>query len=100
MQRGNVFVMMRVRNGMTISIQISSETEAQLSAKARAQGLSLVAYLQQMLEHAAESQRAASKPLKSSYGILAKHGPAPSIEDIDASRAEMFQSFAQDDQER
>jgi hypothetical protein len=34
--------------------------------------------------------------LKTGRGILAKYGQAPSAEDIDANRAEMFQDFATD----
>ncbi|HYW44284.1 MAG TPA: hypothetical protein VE959_15590 [Bryobacteraceae bacterium] len=30
-------------------------------------------------------------------GILAKYGPAPSAEEIDRNRAEMFANFARDD---
>jgi hypothetical protein len=34
------------------------------------------------------------EPTRSSRGILAKYGPAPSAEEIDQNRAEMFANFA------
>ena len=82
---------------MTLSIQIPPEIEAQLLASAKAQGVSLELYLQRMLEQDAKSKRLAARPLKSSYGVLAKHGRAPSAEEIDANRAEMFRNFAPTD---
>lgn len=42
----------------------------------------------------ADMKRAA--PFKTGRGMFAKHGPAPSTEDIDANRAEMFSRFAED----
>jgi hypothetical protein len=40
----------------------------------------------------------APKPLKNSYGVLAKFGPAPSAEDIDDNRTDMLRGsiFAKD----
>jgi hypothetical protein len=36
------------------------------------------------------------RPLETGYGMWAKYGPAPSAEDIDENRREMFQNFAKD----
>jgi hypothetical protein len=36
------------------------------------------------------------EPTLSARGILAKYGPAPSAEEIDQNRAEMFANFARD----
>ena len=41
-------------------------------------------------------QQQSDPPFKTSFGILAEYGPAPSSEEIDANRAEMFQHFAED----
>ena len=38
-----------------------------------------------------------NKPLRSSYGALADLGPAPSAEDIDEVRREMWRNFPRDD---
>ena len=35
------------------------------------------------------------KPFKSAYGLLAQYGPAPSAEEIDANRADMFRGFGE-----
>ncbi len=37
------------------------------------------------------------KPLRSLYGALAHLGPAPSAEDIDEVRREMWKNFPRDD---
>ena len=80
---------------MTITIELSSEQAAALNAKAAAQGLTLQAWLQALAgKESATSQRA--KALKSGYGMLAKYGPAPSAEEIDENRKEMFRGFAED----
>jgi len=34
-------------------------------------------------------------PFKTGRGILAKYGPAPSSEEIDANRADMFRDFGE-----
>ena len=36
------------------------------------------------------------KPFTSGYGTLAKYGPAPSAEEIDENRREMFRGFGED----
>lgn len=37
------------------------------------------------------------RPLRSLYGILKEYGPAPSAEDIDEVRREMWSNFPRDD---
>jgi len=34
-------------------------------------------------------------PFKTGRGLLAKYGPAPSVEDIDANRSDMFHGFGE-----
>jgi hypothetical protein len=80
---------------MTVSIELSNEQLATLKAKAAAQGLTVQDWLQRLaLEEPKPAQ--AGKPFKSGYGMLAKYGPAPSAEEIDENRREMFRSFAND----
>lgn len=79
---------------MTV-IELSDADAAALKAKAAAQGLTLQGWFHKL----AEEQGAAGQPLKpfkSGYGMLAKYGPAPSTEDIDENRREMFRGFAKD----
>jgi hypothetical protein len=75
---------------MTV-IEIPDEQAAALRQKAALQGLSLKDWLAKLAD--VETPR---KPLKSSRGILAKYGPAPSAEDIQEARRAMFQAGPQD----
>jgi hypothetical protein len=62
--------------------------------RAAAQGLTLKAWLEKL---ATEPQVGSpSRPLKTGRGMLAKYGPAPSAEEIDENRREMFRNFAKD----
>jgi hypothetical protein len=78
---------------MTV-IELPDNQAAALKAKAAAQGLSLKAWLGKLAE---ESPAAAPrKPLKTGRGMLAKYGPAPSAEEIDENRKDMFRGFGED----
>ncbi len=58
--------------------------QAALKAKAALQGLTLEAWLGKPAgESLADAPR---KPLETGRGMLAKHGPAPSAEEIDENR--------------
>ncbi len=76
---------------MTV-IEISDQHAIVLKAKAAGQGLSLNAWLAKL----AEEPSAPRKPLKTGRGMLAKYGSAPSAEEINENRRDMFQGFAQD----
>jgi hypothetical protein len=80
---------------MTVTIEFSNEQLSALKAKAAAQGLTLQDWLHKL---AADEFEPADpgQPFKSGYGILAKYGPAPSAEEIDENRREMFRGFAND----
>ena len=72
-------------------IEIPDSQAMKLKARAAEQGLTLQAWLGKLAE-----ESAANKPLKTGRGMLAKYGPAPSAEEIDESRREMFRGFAKD----
>ena len=78
---------------MTV-IEIPDAQAAALKARAAAQGLTLEAWLGKL----AEESTAASprKPLKTGRGMLAKYGSAPSAEEIDENRLDMFRGFAEE----
>ena len=89
---------------MTIALQLTPEEEAKLAAKARAQGVSLESFVQNLVKQAAEGTPAVTesdggKPSGSLLGLLAKYGRAPSAEEIDRNRSEMFGSFREADPE-
>jgi hypothetical protein len=80
---------------MIVSIEVSKEQLAALEAKAAAQGLTLQDWLRKLAVDEPESDQHA-QPFKSGYGMLAKYGTAPSAEEIDENRREMFRGFAKD----
>ena len=75
-------------------IEIPDHQATALKAIAAARGLTLNAWLGKLAEEATETTR--QKPLKTGRGMFAKYRPAPSAEEIDENRHEMFQNFAQD----
>ncbi len=78
---------------MTITIELAEEQVAALEARALAEGLSLEGWLRKLANGETEPRR---KPYKTGYGMLAKYGPAPSAEEIDENRREMFRGFGED----
>jgi hypothetical protein len=84
---------------MTITLPLSPQEEAKLITIAQSKGLSTEALLREVLEKiltATPDAPPEKEPTLSSRGILAKYGPAPSAEEIDQNRAEMFANFARD----
>ena len=75
-------------------IELPDSQAAALKAKAALQGLTLKAWLGKLAEEAQPD--APGKPLKTGCGMLAKYGSAPSAEEIDENRKDMFRSFAHD----
>jgi hypothetical protein len=84
---------------MNLTIELPEELGALLKAKADAQGVSTNRYIGLVLQHALASEirtEPSSQPFETGYGMWAQYGPAPSAEEIDENRREMFQNFAQD----
>ncbi len=85
---------------MTLTLPLEPQEEAKLVAAARARGVSLDALVREALgrifsEVVAEAP--GKEPTRSLRGLLAKYGPAPSAEEIDQNRAEMFANFPRSD---
>ena len=84
-----------------MDIQFQPQEEARLIAVARARGLSADALVREALAEILTDPdtvtRTAKEPTRSLRGILAKYGPAPSAEEIDQNRAEMFANFPRSD---
>jgi hypothetical protein len=79
-------------------IEVPKELEAALKNQANAHGVSPASHVRVVLERElAPSLQAQSPgaPFKTGRGILAKYGPAPSTEEIDANRADMFRNFGE-----
>jgi len=64
---------------------------------AKAKGIPLEDYLRSLLRQEVDSEQVSGPPLKSYFGVLAKYGDAPSAEQIDENRREMFRKFASDE---
>ena len=76
---------------MMLTIDLSEEMEAALKTQALAQGIDAAGYARQVLQRAlGMEEEHPGPPFKTGRGPLAKYGPAPSAEEIDANRVEMF----------
>jgi hypothetical protein len=86
---------------MTITLPLQPQEEARLMAAARERGLSAAGLvrqaLEQFLEETPPEASSGKEPTRSLRGLLAKYGPAPSTEEIDRNRAEMFANFPRSD---
>jgi hypothetical protein len=81
---------------MTLTIDLPDALEAALKAQARTTGVSEVELVRQILERTLGPKDAhtADIPFETGYGMWAKYGPAPSAEEIDENRRDMFRDFA------
>jgi hypothetical protein len=79
-------------------IELPAEFETSLKEQALLRGLTVDAYLREVVERdlrLAEENASVRRPLKSGWGLCADLGPAPSAEEIDGNRAEMFRGFGE-----
>ncbi|MGA3028475.1 MAG: hypothetical protein ABSF98_27320 [Bryobacteraceae bacterium] len=84
---------------MNLTIEIPDDIAAALAAQARAQGVSAAHYASRVIEKTlapAIEQESSGQPFETGYGMWAKYGSAPSAEEIDENRREMYRNFAQD----
>ena len=83
-----------------MTIELPEELGAALKLQAEALGVSAEGYARQVLERelaSAPGPQSSGVPFKTGRGMFAKYGLAPSTEEIDANRAEMFRKFGADD---
>jgi plasmid stability protein len=81
---------------MHLTIDLPDELAEALKARAAAQCLSLDRWASRVLSETVVAPVESAEPFETSYGMWAKYGPAPSAEEIDENRREMFHNFAQD----
>lgn len=80
---------------MTLTIDLPDNLETALKAQARAKGISAAGLARQVLEQAlipTTGEATPDRPFETGYGMWAKYGPAPSAEEIDESRRDMFRA--------
>ncbi len=85
---------------MTITLPLEPQKEAKLIAVAESRGLTADELVSQAIDRIiAEAPQAASQsePTVSLRGLLAKYGTAPSAEEIEQNRVEMFRNFPRSD---
>jgi hypothetical protein len=85
---------------MTITLPLEPQKQAKLIALAQSKGLSADELVREAIDKIlAETPEMTSlkEPTRSLRGLLAKYGPAPSAEEIDQNRAEMFADFPRSD---
>jgi plasmid stability protein len=79
-------------------IELPEKLEAALKVQANAHGVSPAGYVCEVLERDLASSlegQSSGVPFKTGRGMFAKYGQAPSAEEIDANRADMFQNFGE-----
>jgi hypothetical protein len=87
------------RGRSPVTIELSPQLETAVNEEASARGMTPDSCVLDFLERNFQrTDKSAAKPLKNSYGLLAKYGPAPSAEEIDENRLDMLRGsiFAQD----
>jgi plasmid stability protein len=79
-------------------IELPEKLEAALKVQANAHGVSPAGYVCEVLERDLASSlegQSSGVPFKTGRGMFAKYGPAPSAEEIDANRTDMFRNFGE-----
>ncbi len=85
---------------MTLILPLEPQVEARLIAVAQGRGLSADQLVREAIDKIlteAPEAAASKEQTRSLRGLLAKYGPAPSAEEIDQNRAEMFANFPRSD---
>jgi plasmid stability protein len=80
-------------------IELPEDLGAALKAKANANGVTADGYAREVLERDLASsveKQSSAAPFKTGRGMFAKYGQAPTAEEIDANRADMFRNFGED----
>ena len=90
--------MARLSYNLAMTIELPPELEAAVKEEANAHGVSPSDYVREVLERELAASR---KPCESATsfetgaGMFSRYGQAPSAEEIEANRAEMFHNFGE-----
>jgi hypothetical protein len=80
-------------------IELPEKLGAILKVQANARGVSPDGYVRDVLERdlaPSLEEQSSGIPFKTGRGMFAKYGQAPSAEEIDANRSDMFRNFGED----
>ncbi len=80
-------------------IAVPEDLEPALKAQAKTHGASPEGYLRDILQRELAPSLEPESPLvpfETGRGILAKYGPAPSFEEFEENRREMFKNFGEE----
>lgn len=80
-------------------IEIPEKLGVVLKAQANAHGVSAEGYAREVLERdlgVSLEVQSSGAPFKTGRGMFAKYGHAPSADEIETNRAEMFRNFGED----
>lgn len=81
-----------------MTIELPEKLEAALKVQANARGVSPAGYVCEVLERDLASSlggQLSGVPFKTGRGMFAKYGQAPSAEEIDANREDLFRNFGE-----
>jgi plasmid stability protein len=79
-------------------VELPEQLEAALKAQANAHGVSPAGYVREVLQRdlaSSDKKSFPSVPFKSGFGSFAGYGHAPSAEEIDENRKDMFRNFGE-----
>ena len=80
-------------------VELPEDLETALHQKAILCGVSSAEYVREVLHRDLESLLGTEgpvKPFKTSRGMLAQYGPAPTDEEMEENRRDMFRGFGED----
>lgn len=89
----------RRRTAMHLNIELPDALGAVIKAQAQAAGVSPDQFVSRVLQTTLSPEshsNETAKPFETGYGMLAKYGAAPSAEEIDENRRDMFRNFGQE----
>jgi hypothetical protein len=85
---------------MTITLPLEPQKAAKLIAVAESKGMTADALVSHAIDEIIAEAPGVSTPLEptlSLRGLFARYGPAPSADEIDQNRADMFRNFPRSD---
>jgi hypothetical protein len=91
-------VQLIIRKESAMTIELPEKLGAVLKAQANAHHISPDGYVREVLERdlaTSLEEQSSCIPFKTGRGMFAKYGQAPSADEIDANRADMFRNFGE-----